>query len=68
MQLRQEAAKRRLSLAALVREKVGAKTKQGRVNVLRLSTRLDATGEELGKKLREFNATTVIRQMREEER
>lgn len=69
MQLRQEAAKKRMSLAAVIRQKVGGKTShRQKSNVTRLSAKLDATALELGAKLKGFHATRAIRAMRQEER
>jgi hypothetical protein len=67
MELREEAAKKRMSLAAIVRQRVGAKTQKHRkTDVAQLSAKLDAIAKELGDKLQGFDATAVIRTMRQE--
>ncbi|MCL4360218.1 hypothetical protein M1555_03130 [Patescibacteria group bacterium] len=65
--LKEEAAKKRLSLSAVVREKVGAgDTRRSKAEMTRLTSRLDTTAKALGDKLKGFDAARAIRKMREE--
>lgn len=64
--LKEEAAKKRASLSAIVREKVGGQGKARR-NASQLGRLLDETASQLGRKLRGFDSVSAIRQMREEQ-
>lgn len=67
MQLKEEAAKNRMSLSAVVRQKVSGDTKKrDPAEVARLIADIDKTAVYLARKLKGFDATAAIRQMREE--
>lgn len=67
MQLKEEAARNRTSLSEVVRRKVGARSdKRSPAEVARLIAKIDKTAEYLGRKLKGFDATKAIREMREE--
>lgn len=65
MQLKAEAAQKRKSLSAVVREKVSTKP-QAKDKAQQLIRRLDATAAILGKALKGFDSVAAIRAMREE--
>lgn len=67
LQLKEEAAKKRMSLSAVVRDKVGGGRKRDPAEVARFIAKIDATAEYLGKKLKHFDSVAVIRKMRDEE-
>lgn len=68
MQLKAEAAKNRMSLSAVVRQKVGVhRQKRDPAELAQFITKIDATAAYLGKKLKHFNSVAVIRKMRDEE-
>lgn len=67
LQLKEEAAKTRMSLSAVVRKKVDADSvNRDRASAAKLIATIDATALRLGRKLKGFDATAAIRQMREE--
>lgn len=67
MQLKEEAAKNRTSLSEIVRRKVGARSdKRSPEEVARFIAEIDKTATYLGKKLKGFDVTKAIREMREE--
>lgn len=67
LQLKEEAAKTRMSLSAVVRKKVDADSvNRDRASAAQLIATIDATALRLGRKLKGFDATVAIRQMRED--
>lgn len=67
LQLKEEAAKTRMSLSAVVRKKVDADSvNRDRASAAKLIATIDVTAFRLGRKLKGFDATAAIRQMREE--
>ncbi|MBI3577762.1 hypothetical protein HY086_07030 [Candidatus Gottesmanbacteria bacterium] len=67
LQLKAEAARKRMSLSAVVRKRVaGDRPVRSRAEVAKMLAEIDKTAVYLGRKLRGFDATAAIRQMREE--
>ncbi len=67
LQLKEEAARKRMSLSAVVRVKVGGNSsKRDLAAVAAMLADIDKTAVRLARKLKGFDATAAIRQMREE--
>ncbi|MBI4039182.1 hypothetical protein HY384_04480 [Candidatus Daviesbacteria bacterium] len=68
LRLKAEAAKKRKSFSAVVREKLGARNKsRSRAEVKKLIADLDRTAKYLGNKLRGFDSVKAFREMRYED-
>lgn len=65
LKLKEEAAKRRKSLSAVIREKLGAKNARSESEVEQFMNELDVMAKSLGKKLKNFDSVKAIREMRE---
>lgn len=67
LQLKQEAAKKRKSLAEVIREKLTTHTKKrSKVEIDQMMREIDETAKTLGKKLKGFNSVKALREMRYE--
>lgn len=68
LRLKVEAAKKRKSFSAVVREKLGSEGKlRSETEVKRIIADLDYTAKELGKKLKGFDSLKALREMRYED-
>lgn len=65
LKLKEEAFKKRKSLASVVREKLGVKKTRSAAEVEEFMRELNETARTLGKKLKNFNSVKAIREMRE---
>lgn len=66
LKLKEEAARKRKSLAAVVREKLGVKKVRSASEVEEFMKELNETARILGKKLKNFDSVKAIREMRED--
>ncbi len=67
MKLKTEAAKKRKSLAAVIREKLGAEGKtRTKEEVKNLLDTRDKVAKVLGEKLKDFDVVSALREMREQ--
>ena len=68
LRLKAEAAKKRKSFSAVMREKIGSRTKdRSAAEVKKLEASLDKTARYLGKKLKGFDSVKALREMRYED-
>lgn len=65
LKLKEEAFKKRKSLSAIVREKLGVKKARSAAEVEEFMSELNETAKSLGKKLKDFDSVKAIREMRE---
>lgn len=65
LKLKEEAARKRKSLAAVVREKLGVKKVRSAAEIEEFMRGLNETARTLGKKLKKFDSVKAIREMRE---
>lgn len=65
LKLKEEAFKKRKSLSAIVREKLGVKKIRSASEVEEFMKELNETARSLGKKLKNFDSVKAIREMRE---
>lgn len=65
LKLKEEAAKKRKSLAAVIREKLGVNKVRSAAEIEEFMKELNETARILGKKLKGFDSVKAIREMRE---
>lgn len=65
LKLKEEAFKKRKSLAAVIREKLGANSLRSSAEIELFMDELNSTAKKLGEKLKGFDSVKTIREMRE---
>lgn len=65
LKLKEDAFKKRKSLSAIVREKLGVKKVRSASEVEQFMNELNVTAKSLAKKLKNFDSVKAIREMRE---